>query len=56
MDIPRRSIASNLSHRSEKNTAISYQGEGDVKGTSQEAQEFEAETSRLRPNNRESDF
>jgi hypothetical protein len=35
---------------------ISYQGEGDVKGTSHAAQEFEAETSRLRPNSRESDF
>jgi hypothetical protein len=56
MDIPRRSIAPDLSHRSEKSTLISYQGEADVKGTSHAAQEFEAETSQLRPNNRESDF
>ncbi|CAG8895597.1 unnamed protein product [Penicillium egyptiacum] len=56
MDITRSSIASDISHQTEKSTTVSHQSERDVKGTSHVAQEFQDETSRLRPNNRQSDF
>lgn len=56
MDITRSPTSSDLSHRTEKSTTILYQGERDVKGTSHVAQEFQAETSRLRPNHRQTDF
>ncbi|KAJ5796841.1 uncharacterized protein N7518_005381 [Penicillium psychrosexuale] len=52
MDMTRSSIA-DLSHQTEKSTMVSYQNERDIKETSHVAEEFQTETTRLRPNRRQ---
>ena len=52
MDMTRSSIA-DFSLKTENSTTVSYQSERDVKGASHVAEEFQAETSRLRHNRRQ---
>ncbi|KGO75851.1 hypothetical protein PITC_032970 [Penicillium italicum] len=55
-DLTRTSVASDLSHQSEKSTTMLSQGEGDIKGSPDGAKEFQDETARLRSSFRDSDL